>query len=349
MGAMRRALLLAAMVISASGVILPGTAQASFISSLSVSPDQVRDGASSTGTVTTGFADVGPTTVLLFSGAPSAAAVPATGVVPAGSSSATFTITTNAAAPETFVTITAAIANVPRTATLVVNQATPAGPPLPSSATFTITTNAAAPETFVTITAAIANVPRTATLVVNQATPAGPSLTSVSVTPTTVVGGGAATGTVTFTGVTNGANVLLSTSNPAVVQVPSDTVVNGGAASAAFPVSTTPVTSNTTVTIKAAWVGVTRTTTITVTPGTPPAADRVTITKARWKSGLLIIEATSTNFTAILSTYIGGGFAYELTNRGGGRYSDQRGFVTRPDQLTVKSSFGGSATARVTT
>src|SRR3954467_1047588 len=303
MGAMRRALLLAAMVISASGVILPGTAQASFISSLSVSPDQVRDGASSQGTVTTDFADTVPTTVLLFSGAPSVAAVPASVVVPAGSSSTTFTITTNAAAPETFVTITAAIANVPRTATLVVNQATPAGP----------------------------------------------SLTSVSVTPTTVVGGGAATGTVTFTGVTNGANVLLSTSNPAVVQVPSDTVVNGGAASAAFPVSTTPVTSNTTVTIKAAWVGVTRTTTITVTPGTPPAADRVTITKARWKARLLTIEATSTNPTAILSVFIGGGFAFELTNRGGGRYTDQRGFVTRPDQLTVKSSFGGSATARVTT
>jgi hypothetical protein len=291
------------MVISATGVVLPGTAQASFISSLSVSPDQVRDGASSTGTVTTDFADVVPTTVLLFSGAPSVAAVPATVVVPAGANSATFTITTNAAAPETFVTITAAIANVPRTATLVVNQATPAGP----------------------------------------------SLTAVSVAPTSVVGGGAATGTVTFTGVTNGANVLLSSSNPAVVQVPSDTVVNGGAASAAFPVSTKPVTSSTTVTIKAAWVGVTRTTTITVTPGTPPAADRVTITKARWKSGLLIIEATSTNFTAILSTYIGGAFAYELTNRGGGRYTDQRGFITRPDQVTVKSSFGGSATARVTT
>src|SRR3954464_1826821 len=206
MGAMRRTLLLAAMVISATGVVLPGTAQASFISSLSVSPDQVRDGASSTGTVTTDFADVVPTTVLLFSSDPSVAAVPASAVVPAGSNSATFTITTNAAAPETFVTITAAIANVPRTATLVVNQATPAGP----------------------------------------------SLTAVSVAPTSVVGGGAATGTVTFTGVTNGANVLLSSSNPAVVQVPSDTIVNGGAASAAFPVSTHAVSSRKQEHIKAA-------------------------------------------------------------------------------------------------
>src|SRR3954465_5745894 len=131
MGAMRRALLLAAMVIAATAVVLPGTGQASFISSLSVLPDQVRDGASSTGTVTTDFADVVPTTVLLFSGAPPVAAVPAAVVVPAWCNSATFTITTNAAAPETFVTITAAIANVPRTGTPVGNPATPAGPPAP--------------------------------------------------------------------------------------------------------------------------------------------------------------------------------------------------------------------------
>jgi len=300
---MRRALVLTALLISAAVVGLPGTARASFISSLSVSPDSVRGGASSQGTVTTDFADTVPTTVLLFSGAPSVAAVPASVVVPAGSSSATFTITTNASAPETFVTITAAIANVPRTATLVVNQATPAGP----------------------------------------------SLTSVSVTPTSVVGGGSATGTVRFTAATDGANVQLSTSDPAVVQVPPERVVNGGASSAAFPVSTSAVTSTRTVTITASWFALTRTTSITVTPGTPPATDRVAITKARWKSGLLIVEATSTNFNAILSVYIGGGFAYELTNRGGGRYSDQRGFITRPDQLTVKSSFGGSATARVTT
>src|SRR3954467_14729157 len=182
---MRRALVLTALVISATVVGLPDTAQASFISSLSVSPDHVRDGASSQGTVTTGFADTVPTTVLLFSSAPGVAAVPATVVVPAG----------------------------------------------PSSATFTITSNASAPETFVTITAAIANVPRTATLVVNQATPAGASLAAVSVTPTSVVGGGSATGTVLFTAVTDGANVQLSTSDPAVAQVPANTVINGGGSS----------------------------------------------------------------------------------------------------------------------
>src|SRR4051794_19124077 len=99
---MRRALVLTALLISAAVVGLPGTARASFISSLSVSPDSVRGGASSQGTVTTDFADTVPTTVLLFSGAPSVAAVPASVVVPAGAASAAVTNTTHTPAPPTF-------------------------------------------------------------------------------------------------------------------------------------------------------------------------------------------------------------------------------------------------------
>src|SRR4051794_41488269 len=105
---MRRALVLTALLISAAVVGLPGTARASFISSLSVSPDSVRGGASSQGTVTTDFADTVPTTVLLFSGAPSVAAVPASVVVPAGASAGAFTIPNKPAAPPTVVTLTPA-------------------------------------------------------------------------------------------------------------------------------------------------------------------------------------------------------------------------------------------------
>src|SRR4051794_41443747 len=96
---MRRALVLTALLISAAVVGLPGTARASFISSLSVSPDSVRGGASSQGTVTTDFADTVPTTVLLFSGAPSVAAVPASVVVPAGAASAAIPLTDHTTAP----------------------------------------------------------------------------------------------------------------------------------------------------------------------------------------------------------------------------------------------------------
>src|SRR5207302_6592894 len=160
--------------------------------------------------------------------------------------------------------------------------------------TFTITTNAAAPPTIVQLTAAIPNTPRTANLSVNAATPTGPSLSAVSVSPSTLTGGSNATGTITFTGITDGADVLLSSSKTAVVQVPTDVVVNGGASTGALAVTTSAVTTTATATITAAWFGVTRTATVTVNPGAPAAADVVRITKARWRLGLLTIEATST-------------------------------------------------------
>ncbi len=296
---MRRPAVLAVCSTLALLLALPAVASASSISSLSLSPDSVRGGASSQGTVTTAFADVVPTTVRLFSGNTSVATVPATAVVPAGATSVTFTIATNAAAP---------------------------------------------PE-IVQIMAAIDNVPRTANLSVNAATPAGPSLASVSTTPNRLTGGSAATGTVTFTGRTDGAEVQLASNNPAV-RVPANVVVNGGQASGAFAVTTSAVSANTTATITASWFGITRTTTITVIPGPPAAPDRVAIQKARWKKGLLTIEATSTNPNAILSVFSrAGNFMFTLTNNGGGRFSDQRGFVTNPEFVTVRSNFGGSASA----
>ena len=122
--------------------------------------------------------------------------------------------------------------------------------------------------------------------------------------------------------------------------------MNGGQASGAFAVATSAVSANTTATITASWFGITRTTTITVIPGPPAAPDRVAIQKARWKKGLLTIEATSTNPNAILSVFSrAGNFMFTLTNNGGGRFSDQRGFVTNPEFVTVRSNFGGSASA----
>jgi hypothetical protein len=201
----------------------------------------------------------------------------------------------------------------------------------------------------VAFTAAVQNVPRTANLSVNAATPAGPSLASVSTVPSSLTGGSAATGTVTFTGATDGAEVQLASSNPAVLQVPSTVVVNGRASSGAFAISTSAVAATTTVTITARWFGVTRTTTVTVRPGAPAAADRVAIKKATWKKRLLTIEATSTNPNAILSVFgRSGNFMFTLTNNGGGRFSDQRGFVFSPEFITVRSNFGGSASATLT-
>jgi|GEM_PF-1726263 len=78
------------------------------IASLSLNPTLVQGATSSTGTVTlTAAAPAGGTAVILSSGNPQAAAVPATVTVPAGATSATFPITTGTVAASTSVPIEA--------------------------------------------------------------------------------------------------------------------------------------------------------------------------------------------------------------------------------------------------
>jgi len=295
-------LLLGLVALAALLVVPAGAMAAGSIGALSINPDSVRNGESTTGTVDLGFADPDPTVVRLFSSDPSVAQVPASISIPAGQTTGTFTITTNAAAPPTIVQITGATPD---------------------------------------------NISRSHNLSVNAAQPAGPSLSSVAVTPSSIVGGQNGTGTVRFTApMTQGAAVQLFSSNTAVARVPQETVVSANTATSTFNVATSAVSTSTPVTITGRWFDVSRTVTVTVTPGTPPAQDLVRITKATWKSGLLTIEATSTNFNAILGVFSSSGnFMFNLTNKGGGKYADQRGFVTNPERITVRSNFGGSARA----
>lgn len=295
--------LISTVIVGALCVAFPSSAMASgSIGALSLDPDSVRAGASTTGTVELGFPDPGATVVRLFSSDPSVAQVPVSITIAAGQTTGTFTVTSNAAAQPEIVQITGATPD---------------------------------------------NNSRTHLLSVNAATPAGPSLASVSFVPTSIVGGQNATGTVRFTGsMTQGAVVQLSSSQPPVARVPQETVVSANTATSTFNLATSPVSTPTSVTITASWFGVSRTTTVTVVPGAPPAVDVVKITKATWKRGLLTIEATGSNPNAILSVFsASGSFLFDLTNKGGGRYADQRGFVTNPVQVSVRSNFGGSASA----
>ena len=95
-----------------------------------------------------------------------------------------------------------------------------------------------------------------------------PSLSAVSVSPTSVVGGTTAQGTITLTGIapSGGAVVTLSSANTSIVSVPASVTVTAGASSATFGVNTAVVAANTGVTITATYGGVSRTTTLTVTP-----------------------------------------------------------------------------------
>jgi hypothetical protein len=302
----RRLILLLSLSILGAILALPSGALASgTISGLEINPSLLTGGASATGTVTLAFADPGSTVVRLFSSNPSVAQVPVSFTIPAGQTTGTFTLTTNASAPAEIVQITAVTPD---------------------------------------------NGSRPYNVSVNPAQPAGNTLTSVSFIPSSIVAGQNATGTVKFSGpMPDGANVQLTSSNPAVAQVPQETVVPANTSSAIFNLSTSSsVTTATTVTITAKWINVTKTTTITVAPGTAPAKDVVKITKASWKRGLLTIEATGSNPNAILSVYSSAGnFLFDLTNKGGGRYADQRGFITNPVQISVRSNFGGSASAKL--
>jgi thermitase len=95
-----------------------------------------------------------------------------------------------------------------------------------------------------------------------------PSLDTLSLNPTSVVGGNSVTGTVTLTAAapSGGFVVNLSSSNSSVASVPSSVTVPAGATSANFTVSTTAVSASTNVTITASAGGVSRTATLTVNP-----------------------------------------------------------------------------------
>ena len=302
---MRRVLLLV-LTLVATMLAIPAAASASTLNGLTIEPGVVNDGQSATGDLQMAFADPNPTTVLLFSSDPSAAQVPASIVVP----------------------------------------------PLVTEVFFQITTTASAPPTGVQITASVDNVPRVANLSVNFAAPAGPTLKAISVIPASITAGSNATGTVSFTGAMNdGALVNLTSSNPGVVQVPQQMVVNQFTASGTFQVMTASVSQRTTVSLTATWFGKTATTTVTVAPGAPPARDKVVIKKAQWKpgpgpGGTLTIEATSTNPNAILSVFTTtGSFMFDLTNNGGGRFSEKTLFFLNPHGIQVRSNFGGTAAA----
>ena len=98
--------------------------------------------------------------------------------------------------------------------------------------------------------------------------PSPASLSAVSVSPSSLVGGNTAQGTVTLTSAapSGGALVNLSSANPSVAAVPASVTVAAGATSVTFAVTTSTVTANTSVVITATYAGLSRTTTLTVTP-----------------------------------------------------------------------------------
>jgi len=179
--------------------------------------------------------------------------------------------------------------------------------------------------------------------------PAAPSLSSLTLNPSTVMGGSSSLGTVGLSGPapTGGAFVTLASSNAAIAVVPPGVTVAAGATSASFTVTTNRVTATTSVAISGVCGGVTKTALLSVN-----AVDTITIQRAEYlrSSDLLRVDATGTEPTAILRVYVKttGDFIGTLTNNGGGSFSAQLSWPTNPKNITVRSSFGGSASKSVT-
>jgi hypothetical protein len=141
-----------------------------------------------------------------------------------------------------------------------------------TSASFTVSTSAVTSPTTVSISASCGGASRSASLTVTPVPPPAPTLSSLTLNPTSVMGGKSSTATVILSGPApaGGAQVSLSSSNTAAARVPSSVTVAAGATSATFTVSTSAVASSTAVIISAAYKGATRSASLTVVPAPPP-------------------------------------------------------------------------------
>ncbi|MBZ5555311.1 MAG: cadherin-like domain-containing protein [Acidobacteriia bacterium] len=221
-----------------------------------------------------------------------------------GGNSSTGTVTLSGPAPTGGAVVTlsstnTAAAQVPATVTVAANATT---------ATFTVTTSPVVSNTAPTISGIYNGVTQNAGLTVTAAV-----LNSVSLNPTSVLGGNSSTGTVTLSGraPAGGAVVTLSSTNTVAAQVPATVTVAANATTATFTVTTSPVASNTALTISAIYSGVTRTAGLTVTAavlnsvnlnptslvGRTPSTGTVTLS-GRAPAGGAVITLSSNNTAA---------------------------------------------------
>jgi len=277
------------------------------LTSLTLSPSSVTGGSSSTGTVTLSApAPSGGAVVSLSSSNTGVAAVPASVTVPAGATSASFTVSTNPVATTTSVTISASYGGTTLTATLTVNPALvpPSITSQPASqtvtagqtATFSVTASGTAPLSYqwskngtpisgansssystpptttsdngAQFVVVVSNAAGSATSNPATLTVTPPTLTSLTLDPSSVVGGplGSSTGTVTLSGPapSGGAVVSLSSSKPSVASVPASVTVPARVTSATFTVNTSVFIVSTTVTISGSYNSTTRSASLTV-------------------------------------------------------------------------------------
>lgn len=176
-----------------------------------------------------------------------------------GGQSATGTVTLTATEPSGGVAVTLSSANsaasVPSSVVI---------PATSLSANFIVTTTAVTATTVGNIAATYAGASKSAALSVNPPMAAG--LSSLTLSPTIVVGGSSASGTVTLTKAApaGGVVVSLATSNATRAKVPATVLIPAGAVSKVFTIATTTTKQKTNVSITVSYAGVNKSATLTI-------------------------------------------------------------------------------------
>jgi hypothetical protein len=207
-----------------------------------------------------------------------------------------------------------------------------------------------------------------------------PTVASVTLSPSSVTGGSSSIGTVTLSSTAQAATTVQLRSNNSNAAVPTSVIVSAGTMSVKFNVTTRQVKSVTSAEITATANSSSRAATLTINPTSapppPPAptptptpaptpitnptptptptatvADTVSITRAEYEvaKSTLRVEASSSRTNAILQLYVTstGQLIGTLSNNGGGKYSGQFSWSVNAQNVTVRSSLGGSASTGV--
>ena len=176
-----------------------------------------------------------------------------------GGQGATGTVNLTGPAPSAGALVSLSSANpaasVPSSITIPANS---------SSASFTITTTTVTTTTAGNITATYSVASKSATLTVNPPVPA--ALSSLTLSPSTIVGGSTATGTVTLNKAApaGGIVVNVTSSNSNRANVPATVLIPAGAVSKVFTIATTATKQKTNVGITVSYAGGNKSATLTI-------------------------------------------------------------------------------------
>jgi hypothetical protein len=145
----------------------------------------------------------------------------------------------------------------------------PSSVTVPANATstnFVVNTSAVSSTTVGNITATYAGVNKSSTLTVTAPASTPAALASLTLNPTTVVGGSSSVGTVIFDKATTSALVVTLASNkPTKASVPANVTLPAGVSSATFNITTTRVSKRISASITASYGGVTKSATLMMT------------------------------------------------------------------------------------